>query len=316
MTLQIADRVKELSTTTGTGALTLAGAVTGFRAFSAVCTSPSDTCYYALQAVDGSGVPTGEWEVGLGTYSAANTLTRTTVLASSNAGSAVNFAAGTKQVWIDIPAAQVAADPIYMGSANRPTTAAFTLTQSSLSSGTATMANLASGRGFIITCPQATAASDCTAHALQTVPGGGSWTITALLQCNGIYNGSYSSYGIAIKDATGKFVFFGGSMMGGYDPAAAARENWSSFTSFSSRSVILGASAAGTPCWMRLVYDGTNFTFYTSLDGETWCRRYAMSATDFIGAPVTCGIHADANNRSPVAADNSMALSVYHYEQG
>jgi hypothetical protein len=108
MTLIIADRIKESSTTTGSGAMTLAGAYTGFRAFSAVCTSPSDTCYYTIQAVDGSGVPTGDWEVGLGTYSAANTLTRSTVLSSSNAGAAVSFAAGTKQVWLDLAAAQVA----------------------------------------------------------------------------------------------------------------------------------------------------------------------------------------------------------------
>lgn len=103
-----ADRVKETTTTTGTGALTLAGAMTGFRAFSAVCAT-SDTIYYAIQAVDGSGVPTGDWEVGFGAYSATNTLTRTTVLASSNAGAAVNFAAGTKQVWIDLAASQLAA---------------------------------------------------------------------------------------------------------------------------------------------------------------------------------------------------------------
>lgn len=105
MALIVADRVKETSTTTGTGAFTLAGAMTGFRAFSAVC-AVADTCYYCIQAVDGDGNPTGEWEVGSGTYSAANTLTRTTVLSSST-GSAVNFAAGTKQVWVDLAAAQV-----------------------------------------------------------------------------------------------------------------------------------------------------------------------------------------------------------------
>lgn len=103
----IADRVKETSTTTGTGALTLAGAVTGFQAFSAAC-AVGDTLYYALQAVDASGVPTGDWECGLGTYSGANTLTRTTVTSSSNAGAAVSLAAGTKQVYISMPAVQVA----------------------------------------------------------------------------------------------------------------------------------------------------------------------------------------------------------------
>lgn len=92
------DRVLETSTTTGTGALTLAGAVTGFRAFGSVMTSPSDTCWYALWAVDSNGNATGDYEEGLGTYSAANTLTRTAVLESSNAGAAVNLSAGTKYV--------------------------------------------------------------------------------------------------------------------------------------------------------------------------------------------------------------------------
>lgn len=107
MALVIADRIKETTTTTGTGALTLLGAMTGFRAFSAKC-SVGDTCYYAIQAVDSVGSPTGDWECGLGTYSSVNTLTRTTVTSSSNSDSAVNFSAGTKQVYICVPAAQAA----------------------------------------------------------------------------------------------------------------------------------------------------------------------------------------------------------------
>lgn len=118
MTLIIKDRVKETSTTTGTGALTLAGAITGFRAFSSVCTSPSDTCYYTIQGVDGSGVPTGEWETGLGTYSASNTLTRTTVKDSSNSGSVVTLSAGTKQVFIDANASYLAAISVIAGYIN------------------------------------------------------------------------------------------------------------------------------------------------------------------------------------------------------
>lgn len=97
MALIVEDRIAETSTSTGTGDFTLAGSITGFRAFSAVCAT-SDTLYYLIEAIDANGVPTGEWETGLGTYSAANTLTRTTVKASSNAGAAVSFAAGTKRV--------------------------------------------------------------------------------------------------------------------------------------------------------------------------------------------------------------------------
>lgn len=93
----VADRVKETSTTTGTGNLTLAGAVSGFRAFSLFANN--DTFYYCIQHQSAN-----EWEVGLGTYvSATPALARTTVLASSNAGAAVNFSAGTKDVFIADP---------------------------------------------------------------------------------------------------------------------------------------------------------------------------------------------------------------------
>lgn len=85
-----ADLVKETTTTTGTGALTLGGAVSGFRAFSAVMAA-SDTCIYGI--VGGT-----EWEFGIGTFN--TTLTRTTVISSSNADAAVNFSAGTKDVFI------------------------------------------------------------------------------------------------------------------------------------------------------------------------------------------------------------------------
>lgn len=105
------DRVLETSTTTGTGAFTLAAAVTGFKRFSAAkqydgtVMAVNDTCSYSIWGVNSTtGVPTGEWETGLGTYSAANTLTRTTVLRSSNADAAVSFSAGDKFVALSIVA--------------------------------------------------------------------------------------------------------------------------------------------------------------------------------------------------------------------
>lgn len=97
-----ADRVKETSTTTGTGSYTLAGAATGFRAFSAVC-ADGDTVFYT--ATDGTG-----WEVGVGTWSTGGTLARTTILASSNTNSAVNWSAGTRDVFISAPARQFTPD--------------------------------------------------------------------------------------------------------------------------------------------------------------------------------------------------------------
>ena len=95
------DRVVETTTTTGTGALSLSGPLIGYQAFADVC-AIGDTCYYVIEAIDSNGVPTGDWETGLGTYSAAGTLTRTTVHASSNAGAAVNLATGNKRVMIAV----------------------------------------------------------------------------------------------------------------------------------------------------------------------------------------------------------------------
>jgi hypothetical protein len=90
----VADRVKETTTTTGTGSYTLAGAVANFRAFSSVCAN-TDTVNYA--AVDNAGAG---WEVGLGTWSTGGTLARTTIYASSNGGSAVNWSAGTREIFL------------------------------------------------------------------------------------------------------------------------------------------------------------------------------------------------------------------------
>lgn len=103
-----ADRVLELSSTSGTGPFGLGGPVTGYRSFGSVM-NLNDTCYYAAQSIDVYGVPTGEWEVGVGTYSGTNQLSRTTVLSSSNTGSLVNFGADTKQVYITPTATELIA---------------------------------------------------------------------------------------------------------------------------------------------------------------------------------------------------------------
>jgi hypothetical protein len=103
MALVVKDRVKESSTTSGTGTLTLAGAVPGFQAFSAAL-SNSDTTYYAIAESS-----TGAWEVGLGTYTASGTtLARTTVLGSSNSGSAINLSGAGADVFITQPADKAA----------------------------------------------------------------------------------------------------------------------------------------------------------------------------------------------------------------
>lgn len=97
MPLVLEDRVRETTTSVGTGSVTLAGAVTGFQPFSVL--GNGNTTYYTI-----AGQGTTEWEVGIGTYSLAGpTLARTTVLSSSNAGSLVNFSSGTKDVFVTYP---------------------------------------------------------------------------------------------------------------------------------------------------------------------------------------------------------------------
>jgi len=93
MTAKIADRVKETSTTTGTGTLNLDGAASGFQTFVAGI-GTGNACYYCISGG-------AEWEVGIGTVTDAtpDTLSRTTILASSNSGSAVSLSAGTKDVF-------------------------------------------------------------------------------------------------------------------------------------------------------------------------------------------------------------------------
>jgi len=104
MALLLKDRVKETTATTGTGDITLAGAVDGFQTFGAVLAN-ADTTYYAISHRDSN-----EWEVGLGTYdSSAGTIARTTVLESSNSGSAVSFTSGTKDIFITLPAEKAVA---------------------------------------------------------------------------------------------------------------------------------------------------------------------------------------------------------------
>ena len=101
MPLVLADRVKETTTTTGTGTVTLLGAVTGFSSFAVI--GNGNTTYYTI-----AGQGTSEWEVGIGTYtSSGTTLSRDTVLASSaGAPTKTNFSGGTKDVFVTYTAAR------------------------------------------------------------------------------------------------------------------------------------------------------------------------------------------------------------------
>ena len=107
-----ADRVKDTSTTTGTGNITVSGsAPLGYRTFSTVL-SVGDTFYYCVQ-----GQASAEWEIGIGTYASTNQFARTTVLSSSASGSAVSFSSGTKNVFITLAASKT----LQLGPSDGPT---------------------------------------------------------------------------------------------------------------------------------------------------------------------------------------------------
>ena len=98
MTLTVADRIQETTSTTGTGTYTLAGAKSGFQSFAAV--GDGNTTYYAC--TDGT-----DYEVGIGTYTlSGTTLARTTIIESSNSNAAVNWSAGSKDIFVTLPSSK------------------------------------------------------------------------------------------------------------------------------------------------------------------------------------------------------------------
>ena len=184
MPLVLADRVKETTTTTGTGTVTLLGAVTGYQSFSAI--GNANTTYYCI-----AGQTTSEWEVGIGTYtSAGTTLSRDTVLASSNAGALVTFSAGTKDVFVTYPAGR----SVYASGTTLVATNSSILPVSSGGSGASTLTGYVKGNGTSAFTASAsipnsdtTATSANTASAIVARDASGNFsagTITATLSGN------------------------------------------------------------------------------------------------------------------------------------
>jgi lysophospholipase L1-like esterase len=110
----IADRVKEISTSTGTGPLVLGGAPTAYRTFASVM-SVGDTFHGAIVAINSRGQPTGAWETGYYTFGVGNTILRTRIDASSSNNQAVAFGVDAKEIFIDVTSRQIEAvsSPMY-----------------------------------------------------------------------------------------------------------------------------------------------------------------------------------------------------------
>ncbi len=145
MALVLRDRVKETTSTSGTGSITLLGPVQGFQGFSTI--GDGNTTYYTIVAIS-------EWEVGIGTYS-AGILTRDTVLASSDGGAKVGFSTGIKDVFCTLPSAKaIVSDAVPLAFAFNTTAPNDTVNVASLTSAVAStngdLALVAKGNGAVV----------------------------------------------------------------------------------------------------------------------------------------------------------------------
>jgi hypothetical protein len=254
VSLVFADRVAESTTTTGTGTLTLAGAVTGYQSFAAV--GNGNTCDACVFAVDGNGNPSGAWEVFTGTYTlSGTTLSRTTVLASSNSGSPVNFGAGTKNVILTGPAGY------YIGrdqfSANTFPAAASSGGFAFKAIADASLTALATGLGTAAT--QSTGAFDASGAAASALVTANAYTdtvATGLVPTSRTVNGQALSSNVSITSVTGN-----------------------------AGTVTVGDAGGDTTTWVLLGTSQTGSLAPATDSGLTFnATTNALTATTFIGA--------------------------------
>lgn len=297
--LLIKDRVKETTTTTGTGTVTLAGAVSGFQSFGAV--GDGNQCYYAIvhQTL-------AEWEAGIGTYTASGTtLSRDTVLASSNSGSAVNFSSGTKDVWVNLPAdfpSRLHHTAAYGSIPTAGQAGRLFLPSDGVSiyrdSGTAwvpwgpiwplTDPSLA---GFSWTNQGGASVSSANGGESMTVPSGSGdnlrqrliavpskpYSITARVHPT-FNQTNYWGSGLCWSDGT-KLATFG---LGFSTEGKLAAYKWTNATTFSATYKEEAADRHWFPFWLRITDDSSNRKCFYSHDGVNWLQYHSVATNDFL----------------------------------
>jgi hypothetical protein len=304
MGLPLYDRVKETTTSTGTGTVTLAGAALGYQSFAAVGTG--NQCYYVIED------PTnGPWEVGVGTYTASGTtLARNTVLSSSNANALVNFAAGTKNVFLTVPASVLpsmdAGPRASLPSTARPAGSRYRCNDSPyefVSNGSSWDA-YAFGYKVVEPVLASFTQVNCglstfsTAHGgiLQTVPAQANAENTQILavavpptgpyyaDCAFTYLGFYSNGGVGVGFNGGTspanpftYVQFGWQSNAGFITLA---KGYPSATGTPGAGGQIAVTTAGPLIWLRC-YDDRSATrsYYISVDGYNWYAVYSEART-------------------------------------
>lgn len=320
------NRVWDTSTTTGTGTFTLSGTPkTGYQAFSVV--GNGNTCFYTIEAVDGSGVPTGDWEIGIGTYTSSGiTLARTTVLKSSNSNAAVNFSAGTKNVFIATPMPEAMDKWLHQtdtvanlvalqagrvvfpsngysiyrdtGSALVPWGPNFAFTDPNLQSwswvnqGSASV--VTTNGGIFLSTPATSGSSLC--QRVMTAPGTPYTMTAAYLQRARDYN--TSQCGIIFREsATSKIIVFTTNFHSSVWQLDVYKFTDSTTFSAGQFSEQYTAGSPGKLIWLRIADDGTNLNYSISSDGRNFSQvSTAVRGGFFTTAPDQVGFYVNPEN--------------------
>ncbi len=311
------DRVLDTTTTTGTGTLTLAGAVTGYDAASAV--GDGNGAYWCVYAVDAGGVPTGDWEVFDGVYTASGTtLTRAVVLASSNSGAAVTLAAGDKRVALVNPAGRslVATGVLTAGRVPYLTTDGVVTDHASLlyNDGTGTLsATVFSGSGASLTALNGSNVSTGTV-ALARLPTGTSGTALPLLDGTNTWANTQTFTVAPVFTATantrtalglGTSATVNTGTSGATVPLLNGANTWSTTQTFTLAPVFTDASGSRTALGLGTAATQATGTSGATLPFANGTNTWANTQT-FTVAPV---FTATANTRTALGLGTSAIIN-------